>query len=94
MSQSATKFVLTEEEQQKALAWLNANDVGKCPTCNSSQLEANPTLACLPTANTKGVVSLGEIFPCVVVTCAKCGRMQFFSAMTIGLMTKTEEGES
>ena len=86
---------LTKEEQAKVFAWLKEKRVEKCPVCDSGEeLEVNATLAAIPTTSTSGRISLANIFPCVVVYCPGCGHMQFFSAMSIGLMVEKKEGEN
>ena len=81
---------LTEEEQERAIAWLDAHNAGVCARCGNKNLNLSPTLGAIPTANTQGNMTVSTYFPCVVTVCPKCAHMQMYSAMEMGLMQGKE----
>src|SRR5690242_18509069 len=82
-------------QKQKINNWLS-NKSGLCPNCGAhANSEIKDDILVLPAIRANSI-SLDHGHAVVVIACKKCGFSQFFSAVTLGLVTRTptEKSES
>lgn len=82
---------LDEEQQAKALAFVEKKTDDRCRECGSSDLVIQDRVFALPSwAGMFGVQQGGPSVPVIVVVCRACGRVTMFSAVHVGLLEEDD----
>ena len=84
---------LSQEDQQKALAWLDRHwrHPRKCPVCESEQWSMGDRVVAPPNLHGGSFHLAGFVYPFVTVGCKTCGYTRFFNAMKMGVISKKED---
>jgi len=87
---------LTEEETQKATAWLNEHaKVGKCSMCGNLNWSVVPVIFNSTIYYPGGGLRVGGAsVPLISIICSNCGHMEFFSAVVIGLLPREPDAQA
>ena len=83
-------MLLTPEQQQQAIQYLNTNWVGQrnCAVCNQNQWTVHPELYELRQFSNGGLTVGGPIVPLLMVECQHCGNTITLNAMRAGLINQ------
>ena len=92
MPETIPSYRLTEDQQKKALAWIDSH-LKKCPICSANQFSLNINAAEVRTFTSGALMAPGYVFPQLVVTCNKCAHTMLFNAVQAGVLQTNEEGE-
>lgn len=82
------KGLLTQEERDKAWAWLQAKGLKPCPMCpNGRWIVAQHLMTMTPYSETRASlpISGGVTYPVFLLACLNCGHMSAHSAVLAGL---------
>lgn len=87
--------ILTGEERQKIVAWLNEKGVEhSCPFCNQNNWSIGDHLLSGMIHSGGGLVIGGASYPSVFTVCNNCAYTRQFMAVPIGILpAQTPEGE-
>ena len=84
---------LTDEQRQKAVAWLNSKSplIGKCSICGDRRWGILDDFIQAPVFHPGGGVIIGgKAYPCFGIMCANCGNTHFINALVSGLIGGAE----
>jgi hypothetical protein len=78
--------ILSKEDREKVLAWLEQYGGGPCSQCHQSVWTTSDHLVHTPIFSPYGgLVVGGSTYPLVLIACANCGFVRFVSALILGL---------
>lgn len=86
---------LSDDDITKITVWMRTHCAHhKCSSCNDKRFEIEPYLAAAPMLNkSKGGVTFEKVYPLVVMLCAKCGHIDFFNAVLMGILDAGADDE-
>ncbi len=65
----------------------------ECPICHNKEFSILQQFATIPVSDTFGEFQISKVIPAAIVMCLRCGNIQFFSLVTLGIPEKKNEPE-